>query len=192
MSGNTGSEPAPPEPLTSEQRQEAFRRHVTPELGILLHVARTMSKGEHDAEDLVQETLLRAFRSIESFDGRHPRAWLFTIMRNAQINRTRRRRPELLDDPRDAENASDDNAALPEDLVEGRLFRAAVVAALATLPRRMREVVELVDMDGLTYPEAATALGVPVGTVMSRLHRARRRIRDHLLAEGIVQGRASR
>ena len=192
MSGARGSEPAPHEPLTSGQRQEAFRRHVTPELGILLHVARTMTKGEHDAEDLVQETLLRAYRSIESFDGRHPRAWLFTIMRNAQINRTRRRRPELLDDPRDAENASADNAALPEDLVEGRLFRAAVVAALSTLPRRMREVAELVDMDGLTYPEAATALGVPVGTVMSRLHRARRRIRDQLLAEGIVQGRASR
>lgn len=168
------------------RRQEAFERHVVPELTVLLHVARTMTAREHDAEDLVQDTLLRAYNAIDCFDGSHPRAWLFTIMRNAQTNRTRRRRPELLDDPNDTDRVEADSAKSPEKLVEERLFVEAVASALATLPRRMTEVVELIDIDGLTYPEAAAALGVPVGTVMSRLHRARRKIRARLIAAGLA------
>lgn len=164
----------------------AFERYVVPELAVLLHVARTMTVREQDAEDLVQDTLIRAYNAIDRFDGTHPRAWLFTIMRHAQANLTRRRRPELLDDPTDAEDVASDAAASPEKRVDERLFVEAVGVALRELPKHMIQVLELVDLDGLTYPEAAAALGVPVGTVMSRLHRARRKIRDRLLAAGIV------
>lgn len=180
-------------PATSEQRRrDAFAIHVVPEIDVLLRVARTLVPRPADAEDLVQDTLLRAFRSIESFDGRHPRAWLLTIMRNAEINRTRRRRPELLDDPDvELERMADagDGAASPEAVVVGATFDAVVVEALDALPQRFRQVVELVDVDGLTYDEAAEVVGVPVGTVMSRLHRARARIRDRLAAAGLAPRR---
>jgi RNA polymerase sigma-70 factor (ECF subfamily) len=166
---------------------------VVPEIDVLLRVARTIVPRPADAEDLVQDTLLRAFRSIDSFDGRHPRAWLFTIMRNAQINRTRRRRPELLDDP-DAElerlRQTENSDGSPETVVVGAAFDAVVAAALDTLPERFRQVVELVDIDGLTYAEAAEIVGTPVGTVMSRLHRSRTRIRKRLAAAGLAPARS--
>ncbi len=168
---------------------DAFGRYVVPEIDVLLRVARTLVPRPADAEDLVQDTLIRAYRSIESFDGSHPRAWLLTIMRNAQINRTRRRRPELLDDPDAALEQSDEqdeHRHSPEAVVVGASFDAVVVDALDALPDRFRQVVELIDVDGLTYAEAAEAIGAPVGTVMSRLHRARTRIRNRLAAAGLA------
>ncbi len=173
-----------------ERRRQLYRACVLPELDVLLRVAMTMTEQRADAEDLVQDTLLRAWRSINTFDGRHQRAWLLTIMRNAQINRHRRRRPELLDDPgRAAERDVTAAAGSAEDVVVGRTFDAVVDAALAALPVKFRQVVLLVDVDGLTYAEAADALGVPEGTVMSRLHRARRRIRDRLAAADLAPRR---
>ena len=73
-----------------------FNEYVVPELDVLYRVAYSITRNKTDAEDLVQDTMLRAYRAIERFDGRYPRAWLLTIMRNAQINRVRRKRPELL------------------------------------------------------------------------------------------------
>src|SRR5271170_8502019 len=111
-----------------QSRREAFDRYVVPELAVLLHVARTMTPTNHDAEDLVQDTLLRAYRAIGRFDGAHPRAWLLTIMRNAQINRVCRRRPEMLDDAGQSEAVAQvDGAASPEDAAEARAFDNAVV-----------------------------------------------------------------
>lgn len=169
-----------------------FAAHVVPEIEVLLRVARSLTARAADAEDLVQDTLLRAYRSIETFDGRHPRAWLLTIMRNAEINRNRRRRPDLLDDPGAAMerlSATADRRFDPETVVVGEAFEAVVADALDALPDRFRTVVELIDINGLTYGEAAGLLGVPVGTVMSRLHRARNRIRDRLAAAGLAPRR---
>ncbi|MGI8684434.1 MAG: sigma-70 family RNA polymerase sigma factor [Acidimicrobiales bacterium] len=179
--------PAP----SDERRRDAFTTHVVPEIDVLLRVARTLVPRPVDAEDLVQDTLVRAFRAIDSFDGRHPRAWLLTIMRNAQVNRTRRRRPKLLDDPDELERISDTDgaAASPEAIVVGAEFDAVVGEALGALPDRFRQVVELVDIDGLSYAEVAEVVGVPVGTVMSRLHRARARIRVRLAAAGLAPRR---
>jgi RNA polymerase sigma-70 factor (ECF subfamily) len=174
------------------QREAAFARFVLPEIEVLLRVARTLTPRDADAEDLVQDTLLRAYQGIDRFDGAHPRAWLLTIMRNAQINRTRRRRPELLDDPEAADRLPNENglaADNPEALVVGETFDAVVAAALDALPLRFCQVVTLVDVDGLGYAEAAEILGVPVGTVMSRLHRARARMRHRLVAAGLVPRR---
>jgi RNA polymerase sigma-70 factor (ECF subfamily) len=174
-------------------RQEAFERYVLPEVEVLLRVALTLVPRPADAEDLVQDTLLRAFQAVGSFDGAHPRAWLLTILRNTQINRTRRRRPELLDDP-DTQGAvvvADDGRSA-EAVVVDATFDAAVTEALGALSPRLRQVVELVDLHGLAYAEAAEVLGVPVGTVMSRLHRSRTRIRARLAAAGVTSSGGGR
>jgi RNA polymerase sigma-70 factor (ECF subfamily) len=167
-----------------------FATYVLPEIEIMLRVARTLTRDHADAEDLVQDTLLRAYRAIGRFDGKYPRAWLLTILRNAQANRVRRRRPSPLRNPTaaDYQRHQEGRDALPsaEAVVVGQAFDAIVEDAVARLPTRFRHVVELVDIDGLSYQEAADALGVPVGTVMSRLHRARHRIRTRLTAAGLV------
>jgi RNA polymerase sigma-70 factor (ECF subfamily) len=177
---------------TPDQRaradEDAFRRYVLPELEVLLRVAMARTRNAADAEDLVQETLLRAYRSIDRFDGSYPRAWLLTILRNAHVNRGRRRRPSLLRDPESGRRMAENQDPQPsaEAVVVGELFDATVADAVGALPARFRQVVELVDIDGLTYQEAADALGVPIGTVMSRLHRARHRIRTRLTAAGLA------
>ena len=157
----------------------AFERYVLPEIEVLLRVAHSLTRNHAEAEDLVQDTLLRAYRGIAGFDGRHPRAWLLTILRNTHINRNRRRRPELLRDPDTATDrlavAGDRTDAIVDDDLD-----IEIVRALDSLDEAFRQVVDLVDIDGLTYAEAAEVLDVPVGTVMSRLHRARSRIRDRL------------
>ncbi len=178
---------APDAPTTAD---EAFSVYVLPEIPVLLRVATSITRDPVDAEDLVQETLIRAYRAIERFDGRYPRAWLFTIMRNAQRNRVRRKRPELLRDPDtqlERSPPSTDAADDPEGQVVDPVFDAAVQDALDALPDRFRSVVDLVDLQGLAYQAAADSLGVPIGTVMSRLHRARKRIRDHLATEGLAR-----
>ena len=149
--------------------------------------ARSLTRNDADAEDLVQDTLIRAYRSIARFDGQHPRAWLLTILRNTHINRNRRRRPQLF---RDGDDANDRLAttAGPDraDIAVEATFDAAVEQALAELDEPFRRVIQLVDVKGLTYAEAATALEIPVGTVMSRLHRARNRMRRRLDASGLA------
>jgi RNA polymerase sigma-70 factor (ECF subfamily) len=166
-----------------------FAAEVVPEIEVLLRVAQNLTRNRAEAEDLVQDTLLRAYRAIGSFDGRYPRAWLLTILRNTNINRHRRRRPELLDDPdRTMATLADTSTSgeTPEGLVVGATFDAVVEDALAQLPAEFRRTIELVDIEGLSYAEAAQVLGVPVGTVMSRIHRARHRIRDRLTAAGLA------
>ncbi len=182
------------DPLTDERElKEAFDRYVVPEIEVLYRVARSITRNATDAEDLVQDTMLRAFRAIGRFDGRHPRAWLLTIMRNAQINRVRRKRPELMRDPdatMDRVASEDKDDASPEAQVLDRGYEAAIESALDALPAKFRTVVELVDVQALSYQEAADILGVPTGTIMSRLHRARTRIRKHLEQHGgYVNGR---
>jgi RNA polymerase sigma-70 factor, ECF subfamily len=165
---------------------ERFESWVLPEIEVLFRVARSLTRDTGAAEDLVQDTLLRAYRAIDRFDGAYPRAWLLTILRNAHTNNHRRRRPELLDqrtdgtghDPADPE--VDVEAAAMAGTVDRRLSQA-----LGELPPRFREVVVLVDVDGLSYAESAALLDVPVGTVMSRLHRARRRLREALADTGL-------
>ena len=173
--------------LTGEAR---FAYYVVPEIEVMLRVARSITGDLVDAEDLVQDALVRAFRSIDSFDGRHPRAWLLTIVRNTHINRNRRRRPTLLDDPNAPEVEGSDGASrsVEDDYVD-RTFDAAVEASLRSLSDDGRKVIELVDLAGTTYAEAAEVLQIPVGTVMSRLHRARHKVREDLRHSGLAPRR---
>jgi RNA polymerase sigma-70 factor (ECF subfamily) len=177
-------------PPVSRAGDAAFEQYVLPEVEVLLRVARSLTRNHADAEDLVQDTLIRAYKAIERFDGRYPRAWLLTILRNTHINRNRRRRPELLRDPdtqleRLAQSPEDDEASRPDRFVDLQ-FDADLDDALASLSEPFAEIIELVDVDGLAYAEAAEVLGIPVGTVMSRLHRARKKVRDQLRRTGIA------
>lgn len=172
------------QPVGGQTSHDAFAAYVLPEVEVLLRVARSLTGQAADAEDLVQDTLLRAYRSIDRFDGRHPRAWLLTILRNAHINRGRRQRPEVASEG-EGERVAAPSADEPEAVVMAARFDAAVERAFLTLPDRFRRVIELVDLGGLSYQEAAVTLDVPVGTVMSRLHRGRTRIKASLGAAGV-------
>lgn len=176
-------------------RDQTFTTLVLPEVELLLRAATTVTERPADAEALVRDTLLRAYRALDCFDGRYPRTWLLAQMRQAEITRNRRRGARRLEEP----DAGLDRfspggaAALPEEFVVGETLDEAVRAELGALPVRLRRVVRLVDMAGLTYAEAAVVLGAPKTMVKRRLRRARRRMWSRLAAEGVTsKGRVGR
>lgn len=176
--------------LQATARDSGFREHVLPELDVMLRVARRLTGNPDTAEDLVQESLIRAYRAVDRFDGRHPRAWLLTILRNTWKNMNRRGRPVFVDSPEEIlprvpAHGADGRTGAEEQVVDGRLDQRLTQALTELVPIR-QEVVLLVDVDGLSYQETADVLGVPTGTVMSRLHRARRQLRDRLEQEGFT------
>ena len=161
-----------------------FRELVVPEIPALLRAAKVLTRNHHDAEDLVQDTLTRAYRFIESFDGRFPRAWLMTILRNAHQNRVRRIRPEPIDTtslPNDIVVTRSMESA--EDRVVTNQFASVVEMALVELPEKLRLAIQLVDVAGLNYEEAAATLDVSVSALTTRLHRGRNILRREVEAE---------
>lgn len=170
-------------------RDEGFQTYVVGEVDVLYRVAVTLTRNPTDAEDLVQDTLLRAYRGIDRFDGRHPRAWLLTILRHTHYNRVRKRQPVLLADGESAQRVLEQTgptAPSSEEVALAEQFEPVVAQALADLPDDFRAVIDLVDLRGLSYAQAADLLGIPKGTVMSRLHRGRGRIRATLDEAGLV------
>jgi RNA polymerase sigma-70 factor, ECF subfamily len=159
-------------------------------------VARRLVGSREEAEDLVQETYARAFRSWRSFQpGTNLRAWLFRILTNLNIDRGRRvqRAPDMqpLEESdyflyNKLEEATGDQNPDERRVVE-RLSQNDAVTALAELPHDFRDVVLLVDLADFTYSDAAQILDIPIGTVMSRLHRGRRMLK-RTLAESAVEG----
>ena len=149
-SGSSG--PRPPAPSAPGAEAQAFAEYVLPELDVLYRVAFSLTRNHADAEDVVQDTVLRAYRAIGRFDGRHPRAWLLTILRNTNRNRGRRVRPGLLADADAARNALESTEPARGDggdAVVERTFDAVVESALRELSDKHRDVVELVDIDRL-------------------------------------------
>lgn len=164
---------------SAEQRRKRFEELIVPEIPFLARVARSMSRSSAQADDLAQETLLKAFRAMDRFDGRHPRAWLARIARNTAINRDQRNREHLLTDESMFESeVSEDALDDPERFVVDGEIDAVLREALDDLPPAFRAVVQLVDVEDMSYQQTADILGIPVGTVMSRLHRARKRLRN--------------
>jgi RNA polymerase sigma-70 factor (ECF subfamily) len=153
----------------------------------LYRIALRLTGSPQAAEDLVQDTYLRAFRSWQSYKpGTNLAAWLATIMRNANLDELRRqsRRPvqEPLDDDGDyyLYNRLAESGPQPQDEVLARLSGNAIVSAVGDLPPNFREVVVLVDVGDFSYADAADILGIPIGTVMSRLYRGRRLLKRAL------------
>ncbi len=150
-------------------------------------VARRLVSTREEAEDLVQETYARAFRSWRSYTpGTNLRAWLFRILTNLNIDRGRREQRSPSTQPLEegdyflynrleADSGSDDEARIVE-----RLSQDEIVQALAEVPHDFRDVIVLVDIGDFTYQDAAQILDIPIGTVMSRLHRGRRILKKEL------------
>jgi len=185
-------------------RRDEFERVALPHLRALFNLGLKLTHDPRDAEDLVQETYLRAYRFFDSYEpGTQIKAWLFRILRNTFINRYRaaKARPEEVDfDKIEAaydhvvEGAflHDGRVSSPEAIVMSGVLDAEVEQALAELPEEYRAVVVMALMEDMTYKEIAAALSIPLGTVMSRLHRGRRMLQAALLEfarrKGIVNG----
>jgi len=153
----------------------------------LYRVALRLSGSQQTAEELVQEAYLRAFRGWRGYrPGTNLAAWLATILRNAFLDEARKqsRRPgqESIDDTSEyyLYNHLAETAAEPQEAVLNRLSGGAIVDSLSEIPPNFREVVVLVDIGDFSYQDAADILGVPIGTVMSRLHRGRRALKQAL------------
>jgi RNA polymerase sigma factor (sigma-70 family) len=166
-----------------EQSAELFRQIVVPHLPDALALARWLTGSAHDAEDVVQEAAIRAFTAINSYEGRGPRPWLLSIVRNTCFTWLAKNRPkEIILAGSSVEmdeteiGTREDPALGPEADLIRRADTAAIEAAIATLARPYREVLVLHDINDLSYKDIAAMMQIPIGTVMSRLSRARRQI----------------
>ncbi len=172
--------------------RDRFEAQVGQYLDGLYGAALRLTRNRANAEDLLQETFLRAWRSFHTFqEGTNARAWLYRILMNAYIDTYRKtsREPETVDQDDIDEfylyskvHESDEyqRAGNPEELLLANLMDANVVGALESLPETFRSVVLLSDVEGFSYKEIAEILNIPIGTVMSRLHRARRQLQVKL------------
>ncbi len=174
-----------------------FEQEALPHLDTLYRVALRLTGEPSAAEDLVQDTMLRALRAWSSFrPGSNARAWLVTILRNQFINgwRVRKRQPAAVDMEAVPE-PPDPSEPDPEGRFFDRLVDDEVLQAIDALPNDFREVLVLSDMEDMSYAEIAEALGIPVGTVKSRLFRARRilqgRLRRYAESTGIIATKGS-
>lgn len=184
---------AAPQPRTTPQDdRERFQGLAEEHLNGLFGAALRLTRNRTRAEDLLQETFLRAWRSFRTFQpGTNARAWLYKILMNAYIDSYRKttREPEVVDHDDVDEfylytkvQESEDfrRAGNPEEEVLARLMDADVKGALDSLPESFRQVVILSDIEGFSYQEIADILSIPIGTVMSRLHRGRRQLQVKL------------
>jgi len=159
-------------------------------------VARHLAGSREEADDLVQETYARAFRSWRSFTpGTNLRAWLLRILTNLNIDRGRRQQRAPQMQPLEANDyflydrlAGDGNGVSDEERVVERLSQDDIVSALSAVPHDFRDVVVLVDIGDFSYQDAAQILDIPIGTVMSRLHRGRRILKRELAETTTVEG----
>ena len=178
---------------TDAQLAQRFHRDAIPLMDQLYGGALRLTRNPQDAEDLVQDTMTRAYAGFAGFrPGTNGRAWLFRIMANAFINPCRHRQhqpvevlsPDIDVRPPSAARLPVDIAARSapsaEEEVLSQFSQSEIRAALAALPVGFRAAIYLVDGEGYSYRDAAEMIGVPIGTVMSRLHRARKRVREQL------------
>ena len=166
---------------------ERFEAVVLPHLDAAYTLARYLTRNDHDAQDVVQDASLRALRYFAGFRGAgsgEGRAWFLAIVRNTAYTWQQRHRTDTLstefDEERHSETVADEH---PEAALQAQSQRAALRRAIDELPPEFREVIVLRELEGLSYKEISDVAGVPVGTVMSRLSRARRRLEDALCAE---------
>ena len=182
--------------------RERFERDVIPMLSSLYGAAMRLTRNPADAEDLIQETYLRAFRGFAGFkEGTNLKAWLYRILTNSFINtyRKKQREPQTVDGPDDIDEwylfdrlGSQNVEASAESKVLDEMPDEDVKRALESIPENFRMAVLLADVEGFSYKEIAEIMEIPIGTVMSRLHRGRKALEkalwDTAKERGLVDG----
>ena len=173
--------------LLNKGPNQDFERQMLPHLDAAYNLARWLMRNDEDAEDAVQDAFLRAYQAFASYQGGSEKAWLMTIVRNVCLTLLKRRvrsgNVVMLDEAMgEVEEASADIvpaslSSRPDAELLAKIERARVQTALRKLPQNLREIVVLREFEDLSYQEISEVVGVPVGTVMSRLSRARERLK---------------
>jgi RNA polymerase sigma-70 factor, ECF subfamily len=170
--------------VDEHERLKLFEETVLPHLDAAYNLARWLAGNDHDAQDVAQEASLRAFKFFGSFRGENARAWLLSIVRNTFYTWLRKNRPlektvEINDQTLDIEDPSTNVEAVSPQFADADAVRRAIT----DLPVEFREIVILREMEGFSYKEIADLAEVPIGTVMSRLARARKLLQRSLAPE---------
>ena len=190
------AEPEEPQRLATEARDRVrFEEDALALSDQVYRVARHLASSREDADELMQETYARAFRSWRSFTpGTNMRAWLLRILTNLNIDRGRRQQRAPQMQPLEANDyflydrlAENGDGDSDEDKVVERLSQDDIVTALSAVPHDFRDVIVLVDLGDFSYADAAQILDIPVGTVMSRLHRGRRILKRELAESALEE-----
>ncbi len=171
--------------MTSEAARRRFTEQVLPHLDDAFSLARWLTGSATDAEDVAQEACVRALRALESASVEHPRAWLLAIVRTTAFTWLSKNRPQAVvllggEEEVRAHEGGEQSAPTPEDALIAKADRQSVVAAIEALPLPFKETLVMREINGLSYREIAEATGAPIGTVMSRLARARSLMIDML------------
>ncbi len=168
-----------------------FEELALPHLDAAYNLARWLTGNDHDAEDVVQESYLRALKFFAGFRGENGRPWLLTIVRNTCYTWLRQNRMnEVTTDLEEEAQLADTTSVSPEAMLLAAARTESVQRALDQLPVEFREIVILRELEGLSYKEIAEIAAIPVGTVMSRLARARARLQKLLSEPGLAEVRA--
>ena len=171
--------------MALDNRTAYFEQVIWPHSRAAYHFARWLVHNDHDAEDIVQESLLKALGASHTMRGADARPWLLAIVRNTAINFINRNRPAKQEEWSESDDQRTDRAPDPEGRLIAQSRSARVRSAIAHLQPEVREALVLREIEGLAYKEIGFVLKIPIGTVMSRLSRARNLLAQELLAEGV-------
>jgi RNA polymerase sigma-70 factor (ECF subfamily) len=179
-----------------KKKQEDFRKEMLPHLEALYNFALHLANDHDDAEDLVQDTMVKAFRFFSSYEkGTNAKAWLYRILKNSFINRYRKvsKQPVQVDFEEisafyESVRSEQSETTDMQELMYREMLGDEISKALEKLPEDFRSVVILCDIDGFTYEEIANMLDVPIGTIRSRLHRGRNLLRSLLNEYALTRG----
>jgi RNA polymerase sigma-70 factor (ECF subfamily) len=162
--------------------QPNFEQVIWPHLDAAYNLARWLLRNDHDAEDAVQEAFIRAYKAFDRFRGGDGKAWLMTILRNVCYTRLQKSQRQETTEPFDEEVHQALGGSAEQEAFRQKANAETLHRALDHLPAEFREIIVLHDLEGLAYKEIAAVAGIPIGTVMSRLARARARLRAEIIS----------
>ena len=172
--------------LTSREKSARFNLLLEPHLDAAYNYARWLARNDNDAEDVAHDAVLRALEYLDGFKGDRIRPWLLTIVRNTFYTWLKKNRPvEMVESLEEETHGTPEDEADPQALALRNADRRVLAAAIERLPREYREPLILREMEDFSYKEIGAVLEIPIGTVMSRLARARKKIEEILRARGV-------